>query len=88
MNNRSFKENIMLERGAVIIHDLSALNEQGKRQWYIIKMTKQQEVVFLKALSENTGNIDISDYGEVLESGFGDKAPKEIFYKYKEEYST
>jgi len=60
-------------------------NEGGKRAWYYIKVAKNQLPLFQKTMQEKA-DYDLSKYGAILYSGWGEKPPAEIAAKIKQQY--
>jgi hypothetical protein len=49
---------------------------EGNPAWHYVQVDEPKHKAFLKALE--TGDLDIADYGKVLESGWGAHPPEPI----------
>ena len=56
-------------------------NENGRGAWYFIKLFPQRYPEYKKAL--RSGSLVLREYGEILASGWGDKAPNDVLQKMK-----
>lgn len=56
-----------------------------REAWYYVKVEPFKESMFQREISK--GKINLREYGEVIESGFGTKPPERIKNKMKEEYN-
>jgi hypothetical protein len=57
----------------------------GKRAWYLVLVPKLKSVMFEKALK--SGALKITDYGNVIASGYGEEPSEKIINFYKEKHS-
>lgn len=48
--------------------------------WWILRVIPAKEVIFSKIIMK--GNLNLSEYGEILDSGFGEKIPPEMLTKH------
>ena len=48
--------------------------------WWLVKVHTNKEVIFSKIIQK--GNLRLTDYAEILESGFGKEIPPEILKEY------
>ncbi|MEQ1790024.1 MAG: hypothetical protein ABL857_06225 [Rickettsiales bacterium] len=48
--------------------------------WWLLRVFPNKEVIFSKIIQK--GNLRLSDYGEILISGFGKEIPTEILKEY------
>jgi hypothetical protein len=67
------------------IHLLSDIDETGKQAYYFIKIPKEKLREFYK-LAEGAGPFDLSAYGDILYSAYGDTPPEHIRKWIYEEY--
>jgi len=59
-------------------------DDKNKAAWYYIKVKRNLRKEFLKNMHKNTINLD--DFGNVIESGFGEDPPSNITEKLKLKY--
>ncbi len=59
--------------------------DEGRPAWHLVKVDRSKLVSFKQALS--TRSLDVSEYGEILHSGWGEDPPKEIMRELAEKYS-
>lgn len=55
-------------------------SRSGRQSWWILRVFPQKLVIFSAIIAK--GNLDMADYGDVLDSGFGDEIPPEILKKH------
>lgn len=51
-------------------------SESGRDAWWLLRVFPNKEVIFSKIIHK--GNLCLSDYGDILTSGFGKEIPPEI----------
>lgn len=51
-------------------------NSGGRRCWYYVLIEPLKRERFLRAVK--AGSLDVSDYGQILYSGFGDDPPEDV----------
>jgi tetratricopeptide (TPR) repeat protein len=59
-------------------------NVDGRPAWHVVKVAHSKLAKFKQALK--TGSLDVSDYGEILHSGWGKDPPEEITRELRERY--
>ena len=74
-----------LQKSADCMYTVYAPDKTGEDAWYIMKVEKMKEQIFLKEVT--SGPVNLLDYGDILESGYGTKVPDVIKEKVKEEYN-
>lgn len=52
----------------------------GRDSWWIVRVFPNKEIIFSKIIAK--GNLNLADYGEVLDSGFGTAVPDAILTKH------
>ncbi len=52
----------------------------GRDSWWIVRVIPSKEIIFSKIIAK--GNLNLADYGEILDSGFGVSVPAPILTKY------
>ena len=63
---------------------LQARDERGEVAWYFILLHPAKLSAFNK-LTENS-SYDIADYGQILDSGYGVTAPREVLESMNKKY--
>jgi hypothetical protein len=58
----------------------------GADAWYFLLVQKPKLNAFRKIQAND--NFDLSHYGEILDSGFGDYAPKEVVEEINQKFKT
>lgn len=58
-------------------------DQEGRTAWYFILLEQGKKERFAK---EYTGEVDLTHYGRILASGFGETPPKEVLELMKEQY--
>ncbi len=56
----------------------------GQMSWYFIRVDSPKARAFLKAI--DSGTIDLSSYGEILESGYGAEPPYSVLEHMRNQY--
>ncbi len=79
----AFTEKVQSSKGDLVY--LVRGKDAGKPAWHYVLIDKIKLPIFQQALK--TGNIDVSEYGKVLESGWGENPPKEVTDAIKKQYS-
>lgn len=54
--------------------------ETGHKAWWILRLKPEKSAIFVKIIEK--GHLCLSDYGEILVSGFGEQTPPEILEEY------
>ena len=63
------------------LYQIIALDSAAKSDaWWLMRVFVDKEIVFSKIIKK--GNLCLSDYGEILDSGFGKIIPPEILKEY------
>ena len=52
----------------------------AEKAWWIIRVDPDKLAIFGSIIDK--GNLTLSNYGEVLDSGFGEEIPEDILKKY------
>jgi hypothetical protein len=56
----------------------------GRDAWYFMYIASPKQKKFTKAVQ--SGPTNLTDYGEIIESGWGKYPPKEVMEKMEREY--
>ena len=83
MNKHSFMLKIVQERGGGI-RFIRAL-EKNIPCWFYLRVVDDKVSAYREKLK--TGKMDIRDYGEILESDWGDYPPQDVIAFMKKEYN-
>lgn len=59
--------------------------DAGRAAWHYVLIDRVKLPLFKQKLK--TGTLDVSEYGKILYSGWGEDPPQEIVDKIKEQYS-
>ncbi len=59
--------------------------DAGRPAWHYVMISRSKLALFRRAIS--TGSLDVSDYGSILESGWGEDPPQESVARIRERYS-
>lgn len=82
---RSFVEIINSERAGLIY--LLCGEDQGKMAWYYLQFKNKTKYMILKQrLEREKGRVDLTAYGEVLQSGWGEMPPEDVKEYFKNIY--
>lgn len=68
------------------LYGLWQVLEDGRRAWYYILINPIKENRFLRAM-QNKETFDLTDYGEIVASGFG-YPPETVKQRMREEYNA
>lgn len=68
-----------------VLHHFKAQDHTKKWAQYFVLMEKAKEPEFLKAVKKG-GDIDVKQFGRVVASFYGDKAPAEVKQLLTEKY--
>ena len=72
---RRRSQNVFLVRG----------KDRGRAAWHYVLVDNQKREMFLAATK--SGSLDVADYGEVLESGWGEDPPERVVKRIEEEFN-
>ena len=72
---RRRSQNVFLVRG----------KDRGRAAWHYVLVDNQKRELFLAAT--RSGSLDVADYGEVLESGWGEDPPKHVVKRIEDEFN-
>ena len=72
---RGRSQNVFLVRG----------KDRGRAAWHYVLVDNNKRELFLAATKK--GSLDIADYGEVLQSGWGQDPPENIVKKIEDEFN-
>ncbi len=79
----SFLEKIQTSRHGLLY--LVRGKDRGKPCWHYILVDKLKHEMF--KIRVKSDFIELTDYGQVLESGWGENPPEEVAARIKKEYS-
>ncbi len=79
----SFLEKIQTSRGDLVY--IVRGEDRGRKAWHYVLVDKVKLPLFKQKLKE--GDLDVSHYGEILYSGWGENPPPEIVEAVKRQYS-
>lgn len=74
----------LLKNSANPIYLVTGNDHTGRRAWTYLMVSRNKLQVFRDAL--NSGNLRLTDYGQILESGYGDAPPDDVVSRMKREY--
>ena len=78
----SFVEMINSEKAGLIY--LLRGEDQGKMAWYYLRFQNKIKYMVLKErLKSEKGRVDLTAYGEILQSGWGETPPEEMCEYFK-----
>ena len=60
-------------------------NENGRPAWYYVQVGRKKLPFYERAIK--SGSLDLRDYGEILNAGWGAEPPKEVAEQMKEQYN-
>lgn len=72
---RKRSQNVFLVRG----------KDRGRAAWHYVLVDNNKRELFLAAT--RSGSLDVADYGEVLESGWGEDPPESVVKRIEEEFN-
>lgn len=79
----SFVDQVRNSKGELVY--LVRGKDQGRPAWHYVHVRDKQTLpLFLKQV--DTGTVDVSQFGEVLYSGWGQDPPEDIVKKIEEKY--
>ena len=78
----SFVDKIMAKEGGVI--RLITAQEQGRACWYYLRLSPQTYKDYQRQLK--TDKIDVVDFGEIIESGWGERPPEDVIVRMKRDF--
>lgn len=79
----SFTRNVVVSRPDHIFL-VRGRDAAGERAWYYVMVDKGKRDAFKS--QEGVPFLKLTDYGEILHSGFGDNPPESIIRQMEEEY--
>lgn len=62
--------------------------DRGRPAWYYVLLEDDEEIIQMFHDKVKSGNLDISEFGEILRSGWGDDPPNEIKDWIDKQYRT
>lgn len=63
------------------LYRIMGVDSESKRDaWWIVRVFANKEIIFSKIIKK--GNLCLTDYSEILTSGFGKEIPVEILSEY------
>ncbi|MBQ4875354.1 MAG: hypothetical protein HRK26_04525 [Rickettsiaceae bacterium H1] len=72
---RKRSQNVFLVRG----------KDRNRSAWHYVLVDNNKRELFLAAT--RSGSLDVADYGEVLESGWGEDPPKSVVKRIEDEFN-
>ncbi|WFW29744.1 MAG: hypothetical protein LJI21_00225 [Wolbachia endosymbiont of Menacanthus eurysternus] len=82
VNKKSFVNSTKRSRSDLVY--LVRGKDCGKDAWHYVLIDKNKKEMFLA--KSRTGSMDVTDYGEVICSGWGKDPPQEVIDKINEEF--
>ena len=82
---RSFASLVSTSRNSNIFLVSGGKDKFERDAWYYVKVEPFKTSLFQRDISK--GKINLTEYGEILESGFGKTPPDNIKQKMKDEYN-
>ena len=83
MSKLSFQEKIIAQQGH-LIHLVTGHDHTGKKAYYFVFLKKDRVGAFEQAMK--TDSLNLLDYGQIIESGYGDDVPPEVMQAVKDKY--
>ncbi len=74
----NFVDKVILDNGGFFLYDFTALDINREQVWYFLAVPKSASDAFVKTIKQENIDIDITQYGEIIASGKGAKAPEEV----------
>jgi len=62
---------------------LSRGRDKGRAAWYYVLVDRMKVPLFLNEYKTPGGMIDLRDFGEVIESGWGENPPENVVQRIK-----
>lgn len=72
-DDRGFASRVAREAA---IFEVKATDSTGRAAWYFVKVPRLKVVAF--DIATQRGDFDLTDYGEIVESGYGEEIPDDI----------
>lgn len=80
----SFADKLKSDRADLVY--LVKADEPRGRAWFYIEVLKAKRELFLDAVKQD--NFDLTQYGKILDSGWGDNPPAEAIKNLEEQYNS
>ena len=80
----AFTQTIEETRGDGIYLVHGGVDHTGQSSWYFIRVENPKVRAFLKAIKD--GAINLSGYGEIIESGYGKEPPYSVLERMRSQY--
>lgn len=80
---KSFASAVSSSR-ADCIYLVRGTDSTSRNAWYYVQVEKMKKRIF--EIDAKKGQIQLTDYGVILYSGYGDDSPQDMKVKMKEEY--
>lgn len=80
----SFATKLRQERSNV--HPLTYTTDEGRTHYFFLLVDHAKEPKFLKLLESKEGKINLTEFGEILASGYGEP-PKELIAEMEAKYN-
>ena len=81
---QSFADRLKGDRSSLVY--LVKADSTGGRAWFFVEIEKLKKEVFLKAVKQD--EFDLTKYGKVLYSGYGEQPSSDIIKKLEEDYNS
>lgn len=75
----------LIARSGHLVHKLKAKDTTGRWAYYFVLVDAAREAIFLKAI-KGEGKIDLTDFGKVIASCYGEAPTDEVRRFLKEKY--
>ncbi len=82
MSNRSWVDRLHRSR-TNRLYLVRGNDSKGRAAWYYVRVTKSL-ILFERALK--SGSLNVTDYAEIILSGFGENPPQDVVEKMREEW--
>lgn len=80
----AFAQAVEQSRGENIYLVQGGGDHTGQSAWYFVRVQAAKARAFLKAIA--AGSINLTQFGEIVESGYGKEPPYSILTRMREEY--
>jgi hypothetical protein len=78
----SFISQILSQEGGTVRY-IKAV-ENGRPAWFFVKLNPEQYSQYKKAIKSRS--LELKDFGEIIASGWGEEAPKDVIDELKRQY--
>lgn len=81
----SFAEKVAKSKGAAEVFLVTGGSDNsGRKAWYFIRVDSPKVSAFHRAIK--SGNINLDEYGEILDSGYGEQPPESVKQFMRDKY--